>query len=460
MVNCDVSQRWPDSPLGRPAKSLASAVAQVLFGLAFMGAGAAAVAYTRSWLASPFVLFGLLIAVGPWLQRDRSPDVQHDVEAHNRLSVPARLGLAAFFAIFAAAGGGLMWMATLQPLVRAYEASRWTPARCTMTESSVTTHPSSEGGDTYGIRVRYTYEYQGTRHVGHRATLSGSMRSSMRGSKERFVEAHPAGEVVDCWVDPAAPGSSVLDRGVPGEAWITLGPALFFLIPGAGGFVWAMFFGRFDRRRDATREGAVLLASDGAATGEFIFLAVFTGLWNMMMLTFVFVLCWGWLTGDFPLCGTVVVMPFGFLGLKLLEACHDKGGVVLNPRPELRLRTEDCRVAGTVTVQCKLVAGWASHRAKKLTLTLEGQEHATSGEGTSATTFEETFHCQTLFEDTPPELGQEVALKFTIPASTMHSFSAVHNEVRWQVRAVIEMAERPDSALCFPLNVQPPRRSP
>ena len=117
------------------------------------------------------------------------------------------------------------------PVYRICQAKQWRLTPCTILESRLESSSDSDG-TTYRFLVRYEYVFDGRKYVGDRYNFAlGS--SGGHDSKLRLVQSLPPGRRVTCWVDPAKPWISVIDRTPPGDLWFGLFPVVFVAIGGA-----------------------------------------------------------------------------------------------------------------------------------------------------------------------------------------------------------------------------------
>jgi Protein of unknown function (DUF3592) len=385
-----------------------------------------------------------------------------------------------FFGVFLLAGLGFSSF-FLRGAWRAVEARSWTETPCTLLESAVRSHSSSDGGDTYSIAVVYTYLAGGREQRSERYNFLGGS-SSAHDSKAEWVTAHPAGTRTVCWVNPADPAEAVLDRGLSWEYLVVLIPGLFVAV-GLGGSLWAFSAWRRERRaRAGGLSGHLPGSGAGHAAAHFTGhpgpgtaalpavtlgpttlkatspVAKFFGLlavgafWNGITGVFLWKVVEGWRTGAGDGCLTAFLVPFVLVGLLLLISIPHQFLAMFNPRPRLALDSA-LRLGEPV----RLSWSWSGRakRIRKLRLMLTGIEQASYRRGTSTTTESKTFAEITLLETDLPGRIPEGSIQVTVPADTMHTFEASSNRIHWRIDVQGEITGWPDVAEQFPVDVAP-----
>ena len=110
----------------------------------------------------------------------------------------------------------------------------WRATDCTILESSVLDQPGQSGrGHEFGFNVRYTYEIDGLTHTSTRFSTQDKRFDAVNDA-ERLAEKYRAEMRARCWVNPANPGESVLERASLWPAFVLLIPLVFVLISVGG----------------------------------------------------------------------------------------------------------------------------------------------------------------------------------------------------------------------------------
>lgn len=136
-------------------------------------------------------------------------------------------GTAALFGLpFLGVGLLCLWFLTLRPTLDWLRSRNWQATEAVIEKAWL--QPSSRSNRTLEVNVRFHYQAQGKPRVGTcQSFLQGFSRVGAP-DKQEIVDNLPAGKVVTCWVNPAAPDEAVLDRSLP-TAQATL--ALLFATP-------------------------------------------------------------------------------------------------------------------------------------------------------------------------------------------------------------------------------------
>ncbi len=132
--------------------------------------------------------------------------------------------------LFAAAGALFLVLMFGPRVVGVIRSRSWVATPCMIISSSVEHSQNSTGrsGSTYRVAIRYRYQVDGREYVGDR--YNWWMHNSSGYSATRAVAALSAEADATCFVNPANPAESVLDRDVGGEAAFILLPLAFIAI--------------------------------------------------------------------------------------------------------------------------------------------------------------------------------------------------------------------------------------
>ena len=131
-------------------------------------------------------------------------------DSANRSTLGPRIFTFLFGLPFFGIGVVFLWIGGLQPLVLRVQSQSWERVPCTILESRVESHYSSDG-TTYSIEVAYRYEWNGRGYTGDRYNLT-RMSTSNRKAKDAVVDNIPAGRQTSCFVNPGNPSEAVLVR--------------------------------------------------------------------------------------------------------------------------------------------------------------------------------------------------------------------------------------------------------
>lgn len=134
-------------------------------------------------------------------------------------TVGGRVGLTLFGLVFGSFGLFMALMAGREGLAdRA--TLRWQPTPCTVEESRVV-----DEGAGYRFQITYRYAHGTASFTGTRQNLKGNPTFQDVATGQRLLQTYAAGKPATCYVNPAAPAESVLQRKESLLAFI--GPILF-----------------------------------------------------------------------------------------------------------------------------------------------------------------------------------------------------------------------------------------
>ncbi len=167
----------------------------------------------------------------------------------------------------------------------------------------------AEDSTTYTVDILYEYAFAGRSWRSARHQFSGGSSNVGVGEKRALVQSHGPGSRITAYVNPADPAEAVLERGLTWDDAFVVIPLVFMLFGGIGGAATLL------NRRDAKvrplaasqrkEVRAKPQAAEARAADEprvrrsqpkgfaFIFLIVFTTLWNLIV----------WKTSSFHLPG-------------------------------------------------------------------------------------------------------------------------------------------------------------
>ena len=98
----------------------------------------------------------------------------------------------------------------------AWRMQDWDPVPARLISAGYETH-SGDDSDTYEAYAHYAYEYRGQAYTGDRVALSGgadNIGDYQTDLGNRLSAMRARGEPVTVWVNPGAPGESVIDRDI------------------------------------------------------------------------------------------------------------------------------------------------------------------------------------------------------------------------------------------------------
>lgn len=346
----------------------------------------------------------------------------HSKKSNSKFSLAGLL----FGAVFFTLGSGFMWQMGLKPIVRSVASFNWPQVACTVIHSELTVNNSSDGA-TYKPEIRVSHYYNDQRYEGGSYNFNTSA-SSGKTQKAAVVKAYPVGKETRCWVNPSNPSEAVIDRAIPGMVWPIIPFMAIFVIVGA--VTLASGLGLMPQRWSLSRShNRVALASTGYTVlkpknstgskiiGFTIFAVVWNGVVGVIFLKGGFV----WFVVPFILVGVVVVV----LWLQAILS-------LTNPRPVLSLSEGSPRLGETVSLQWGFTG--RSSRLTSLTLVIEACEKAIYRVGTDTRTDTHVFFKKELLNTSSVQDTTQSSVSIDIPKASMHSFTASHNKIEWQIK--------------------------
>lgn len=366
-----------------------------------------------------------------------------------------------FFVPFFLAGVWIVYGTCLQPAIRVMGARNWVAVPCVVKSSTVETSHDDEDGNTYDIEIRFAYDYEGTRHHGDRYKFL-KLWSSGRRSKQEVVDRYPVGSTQTCYVNPANPSESVLNRGA---TWDMLLMGLFGLpFLAIGG--WGLFFGNRVFSTTQTRQveprvphelmGPLKLKSDSSPAKNLLGAILIACFWNGIVSVFVVIMIKAFRSGHPEWFLTVFLIPFELIGLSLIGYVIHQFMALFNPRIQMMLDPGAPPIGGAVGLGYVLTG--ATQRLASIQIVLEGTEMATYRRGTTTTTDTSIFHRQVLVESSKPQDFNFGKATFVVPEPMMHSFKSKSNEIRWTIRVEGVIRHWPNLTSSFTIQVVPAKQ--
>lgn len=350
---------------------------------------------------------------------------------------------------------------TVGPLGDWLSAQDWVETPCTILQSEVGVHTSSDDGATYSIDIVYEYTWEGATYQSDRYNFMGGSSSGRRG-KESVVGQYPAGSTRVCFVDPRSPEEAVLNREFSLAYLIGFGGLAFALF-----FVALLFFGGKRSKNSLSAGGArhdaavpsvpvgerIELKGDSSNWVGLGFVLLFAVIWNGIVLGVCFAM---WQEFDskaiewFPL---LIMIPFTLVGLGLIVAVVYCIMALFNPKPDMVLSPGYLPLGGNAVITWSFRGNVS--RIRQLKISLVGEEKATYRRGTDTVTDTSVFHRVVLVETT---VAGEIAMgevSFLIPEFSAPSFDAPNNKIRWYIQIEGDIPRWPDVGQDFTLTVAP-----
>lgn len=407
---------------------------------------------------------------------------QSITQTNHKSANSGRAGLIIFGLVFTVAGV-LFSVAFLgPPLVGAVRSRNWVATPCVIVASRVEESSGGDDGPTYRVAASYRYVWDDREHLGERYSWSKTY-SSGRVGKQKIVNHLWPGSETTCYVNPANPAESVLNRGVGWETAFGLIPLVFVIVgitivffalrskskaisDAAAGRGGPMPRGFASAGRTANGWVAIVpipdhdrgpreLRPERSSGKSLVVLAIFAVIWNGFVGGFLwFGILGSGRTGAFDVCGAVFMIPFVLVGLAIIVGVIYSLLALRNPRPTITLSKSIIRLGDSMEVRWK-VAG-RTDRISVLNLTLEGREIATYQRGTSTYTDKHVFAKVDIAHITRPMDIASGRATLRVPESSMPSFQSANNRIQWALIIHGDIPYWPDMKEEFSIDIYGP----
>lgn len=362
-----------------------------------------------------------------------------------------------FFGVFLLAGLGFSAF-FLRAIVKVVLARDWPATPCVVLSSEVKSHSDSDG-TTYSVNIAFEYEVNGARYKSNRYDFLGGSSSGYRGKKAIVDRYRPKSKAV-CYVNPRDPHEAVLNRNFTPVMLVVFLPLVFVGV-GAGGLVWYVRGGgraqpTIPSLAAETERGPIVLKPAVSPWMKFFGIVFACVFWNGIVSVFFWQVVDEWRHGRTPWGLTLFLTPFVLIGLLLIGIVVYQFLALFNPRVRLTVSARAIPLGGTLDLSWELT-GRAS-AIDKFRIELVGREEATYRRGTTTTTDKETFARVPVMETTLKLEMVSGHRRVTIPADTMHTFTAPNNKIVWLLEVSGEIPQWPDLKEEFPINITPKGR--
>jgi hypothetical protein len=337
----------------------------------------------------------------------------------------------------------------------------WVETPCVVDSSELIVTPGTSSKDktTYRADIRYHYEFQGQPYSSNRYQFLGGS-TNRRSIEGRIVAQYPPGRKAVCYVNPKAPGESVIDRG-PNSMMIIGCVFLVFVALGGLGFWYApQLVG--PQQGSSTKAMPAAISTGGEAVeiqpqvtprSKFIGLLAFGLVWNGFISIFVYLLWFGPEHQNTPIFGKIFVGFFVLIGVIIIFAAISSFFALFNPRVTLFTRTPTIPLGAEFRFQWKILG--PAEKFKKLSIRLEGSERATHSGGKSSHTSSHVFADIPVMELLDHDVVADDEARVKIPANLMHTFKGRRNRILWQLRLRAENPLLPALEEDYPITVLP-----
>ena len=383
--------------------------------------------------------------------------------------------------MFLAAGLGMAYMITFQPLWGMVRSRDWGQTPCRILSSELKHNDGSSQ-----LAVVFAYSVANQEHHSERYCFSQMSSNTADGWKRRVIADHPAGKQTTCFVNPNDPTDAVIERGWVPDMWWGLFPIPFVLVgflallvatgvikvsnPNAPGNLssWrppavenrpiqgASEFDDSQAEASFAETGPVTLEPEATPFQSLLGAIILATFWNGIVSVFVWQHVAQFARGGFAAFDwftTLFLIPFVLIGLGFICLVLYALLALLNPRPTLIVSSAAIPLGEDLQVNWSL-SGRASSICE-FKISLKGTEKVTYRRGTTTTTDTAIFAEIAIVETTEMFDMEQGSAKITIPSDTMHSFNAPNNKIVWTLEVRGAIPWWPDVSASFPITVLP-----
>ncbi|NUQ35708.1 MAG: DUF3592 domain-containing protein [Planctomycetaceae bacterium] len=155
-----------------------------------------------------------------------------------------------FGVVFALAGGIVLYLVTILPLVEYLKVSGWDEVPCTIETSELKTENDRRGKADHSANIVYRYSYSNTSHTGTRLNIGSFIQDDLDDAQD-LLRRYPLGTQSTCHVNPENPRDALLILKLPGLMWYGGLNGLVFLVIGIW-FSRRCLYGRRKKSESAT----------------------------------------------------------------------------------------------------------------------------------------------------------------------------------------------------------------
>ncbi len=388
--------------------------------------------------------------------------------------------LTGFFSLIIIMGIATLIPSFLFPLMEYLEATNWVETPCEIISSDVI-----EKNGMSRIAVEFSYRSHGE-EFRSRKYRNYELTSTSHNSLLKIVENLRPGTKTVCYVNPDNISEAVLDRSFSPTILLGLFPLVLVLF-GLFGLVFGrQYVQKIISNRVATikneewrtitaiqeqgqtfqeewekndwqpspaSSGPIELKSVSSTAFGLFFVVLFGVIWNGIVSVFLLEVADGWMKGNPDWFLTLFLIPFVLVGIGTILAFFYILLSLFNPKP--RLFVSDATVALGESFKMNWKFKGSPSSIRRLQIQLVGTEWAQYRQGTNTHTDTNEFYCVDLFDTEQPMEMTEGELEVTLPKTTMHSFNASNNKIKWSLRVKGDIPMWPDVNQSFDFTVLP-----
>lgn len=392
-----------------------------------------------------------------------------------------------FGGVFFLFGAFFLWMTFLTPFLRTQGSGDWLETQCTVITSELDVDNDGDG-TTYRPRIEFEYTVGNEPYTANTYDFTELNRPKAR--CREIIAAHPVGKEVSCFVDPANHQTAVIVRNYDFDFLAFIFPTIFALVGLA--IAVGSFFVKGKKSNSISGSEKIStdmpqsdlavsrFSSDSSTevssshpadiednnwdvpktlkpsrrrTTSFLFALFFAVFWNGVTSMFVYKTIKEGLNGGWDVFELLFMVPFVLVGLVAIGAVIYSLAAMFNPTVKLALSTGAIQRGGSFDVAWELSGRTTA--IDSLKVTIEGEESATYRRGTSTITETNLFCSIPIAEVTESQDMAFGSVSATIPADTMHTFTADRNKISWRVAVIGAIRYWPNIKETYEFRVKP-----
>jgi hypothetical protein len=261
---------------------------------------------------------------------------------------------------------------------------------------------------------------------------------------QRVIDAYPAEQEVDCFVDPKNPFESALSREYPKDLWFGLFPLIFSV---AGLLGLAVTSGEGGRRSRA-RGGQVVRKSQSRVKGLFMLVGI-TIVWNGIVGAVSYGIWDGWSHGDFSIFPLLIVVPFALIGALLIAGIPYAILQLFNPSLDITVSDEAPEPGTKITISWRLNGNVRRVRRLDITLEFAARQNEDSRQKGSKIALP-SYVVKVTSTDRPATIEKGTA-QVMLPSREELALRAGAETGSWSIKAVLSIPWYPDAMEVVPL---------
>ena len=438
------------------------------------------------WLMLPFLLIPFIfMCVGlggiyaTWKKRplaeqqkefgeEFTPSSEQDI---TKKRDKALIFLPLFFLAFLIMGLAVGYFMFLKPVIMINQSKNWQKINCKIVHSRVKSH-SGDKSTTYSVDILYTYKVNKKKYKSNRYDFFSGSSSSGYQAKKDIINRYPRGKKAKCYINPDNPEEAVISREYRTDMMLFAIIPLVFTLVGLIGVIASTIAIIRKKEKSKNRENGdyskslennqsdynspretAPLKQQISPVASIAGVAIFAILWNGIISIFIYQIYQGFEKDRPDWFLTIFMIPFVLVGILTILALIYTILKSTNPKISVEISPSELFPGSQATIKWT-IKGPVS-RVTSLEIYLEGMEKALYKSGENSASATNIFDRIKIFSTDYPLAMEYGNAKFTIPATTMHSFKSPHNSIEWSVSVIGNIKRWPDMLQRFPIEIHP-----